>query len=45
MAGDELWPVVLAGVVVFAVAAVVHQRYQLRARYRKPNPFAEATQP
>jgi hypothetical protein len=44
-AGDELWPVVLAGVVVFAVAAVVHQRYQLRARYRKPNPFAEATQP
>ncbi len=45
IAGDELWPVVLAGVVVFAVAAVVHQRYQLRARYRKPNPFAEATQP
>jgi hypothetical protein len=45
MAGDELWPVVLAGVVVFAVAAVVHQRYQLRARHRKPNPFAEATQP
>lgn len=39
--GDHLWPAVLAGIVVFAVAVVVQQRYQIRARYRKPDPFAD----
>jgi hypothetical protein len=38
---DSLWADVLAGAVVFAVAVVLHQRYQLHARYRKPFPFAD----
>jgi Flp pilus assembly protein TadB len=43
--GDQLWASVLAGVVVFAIAVVLQERYQLRARYRKPDPFANAPQP
>jgi hypothetical protein len=38
---DSLWADVLAGAVVFAVAVVLHQRYQLPARSRKPFPFAD----
>jgi hypothetical protein len=41
-ASDALWIAILVAVVVFAIAAVAHQRYQLRARHRKPDPFAHA---
>jgi hypothetical protein len=37
-----LGPAILVAVVVFGVATVIHQRYQLRARHRKPDPFADA---
>lgn len=39
---DELWPAIVVGVVVFGVAAVLHQVYQLRVRGRKPDPFIQA---
>ncbi|MFI7067138.1 hypothetical protein ACIBL3_39510 [Kribbella sp. NPDC050124] len=42
---ESLWPAILVAVVVFGVATIVHQRYQLRARHRKPNPFADAPPP
>lgn len=39
LTGGALWPSVTAALVVFAVAAPLHQRHQLRARSRKPWPF------
>jgi hypothetical protein len=43
--GGALWPSILAAAVVFAISVVVHQRYQLHARYRKPFPFADESRP
>jgi hypothetical protein len=41
-AGGALWIAIMVAVVVFAIAVIAHQRYQLRARHRKPDPFADA---
>jgi hypothetical protein len=42
VADGTLWPSILVAAVVFAIAVVLHQRYQLHARSRKPFPFADA---
>jgi hypothetical protein len=42
IASGALWPSILVAAVVFAIAVVLHQRYQLHARSRKPFPFADA---
>ena len=42
IASGPLWPSILVAAVVFAIAVVLHQRYQLHARSRKPFPFATA---
>ena len=42
IASGPLWPSILVAAVVFAIAMVLHQRYQLHARSRKPFPFAAA---
>ena len=42
IASGPLWPSILVAAVVFAIAMVLHQRYQLHARSRKPFPFADA---
>ena len=36
IASGPLWPSILVAAVVFAIAMVLHQRYQLHARSRKP---------
>lgn len=38
--GLALWPAMVAGLLVFFVALPLHQAHQLRARVRKPFPFA-----
>lgn len=40
--GAGLRPSAIGGLVVFVVAAVLHQRHQLRARARKPWPFGDS---
>ena len=41
LSGDSLWAATLVGLAAFAIAVPLHQRYQMQARLRAHEAFAE----